>query len=396
MKNRKRTLALLLSLVLLVSLCACRDGQADSSGSPDPDASQDPGAVPSIEVDLSKSALEFAAGLSPSRVLLTVNGEDVPADLVCYMVDQACSQQQQYLSYYYGLSLADVPEIAGSLLEQGVDWTVYYTTVRQKAAALGCLLTDSQTAELQEALDDPNVKQQAPMWDLSDQSLRFVLEIEFGFYFENLLETVPVPTEEELDNYVYQTKHILLKTVDTSGTPTLTESGEYAYPSLDEETVAAQRALAEDILARLRAAEGEERLELFDELMEEYSEDGRDAEGHIDTTGYEAVLGDMVKGYEEGSLALDFGEVSDIVESSFGYHIILRQKVEFREATAGEYAEEYRTYLLAQEVEEWVDGAEVVRADALSGLNALELYTRLTAYQNALHNQQTAGENGAG
>lgn len=391
MENRKRMPALLLSLVLVVSLCACVGEQADSSGSPDPSA------APTIEVDLSKSALEFAAGLSPTDILLTVNGEDIPADLVCYMVDQACSQQQQYLNtYYYGLSLTDVPEIADGLLEQGVDWSVYYTTVRQKAAALGCLLTDSQTAELQEALDDPNVKKQAPMWDLSDLSLRFVLEIEFGFYFVNLLETIPTPTEEELDNYVYQTKHILLKTVDISGTPTLTEDGEYVYPSLDEETVAAQRALAEDILTQLRAVEGEERLELFDELMEQYSEDGRDNAGHIDTAGYEAVLGDMVKGYEEGSLALDFGEVSDIVESSFGYHIILRQKVEFRKATAEEYAEKYRTYLLAQEVENWVDSAEVVRADALASLDALELYTRLTAYQSALHNQQAAGEGGAG
>lgn len=390
MKNRKRTPALLLSLALLVSLCACADEQADGSASPDPSA------APTIEVDLSKSALEFAAGLSPDQVLLTVNGEDIPADLVCYMVAQACSQQQQYLNHYYGVSLTDVPEAAGDLLEQGVDWTVYYAAVRQKAEELGCLLRDSQTAELQEALDDPAVKQQAPMWDLSDQSLRFVLEVESGFYFANLLETIPVPTEDELDNYVYQTKHILLKTVDPSGTPTLTEDGEYAYPSLDEETVAEKRALAEDILAQLRAVEGEELLELFDELMEEYSEDGRDSEGHIDTAGYEAVLGDMVKGYEEGSLALDFGEVSDIVESTFGYHIILRQKVEFRKATAEEYAEKYRTYLLAQEVEKWVDSAEVVRADALSGLNAVEFYTRLAAYQNALHERQAARESSAG
>ena len=380
MEKRKRMLALLLSLVFAVSLCACADEQAES-----PDAS------PTIEVDLSKNALEFAAGLSPDDVLLTVNGEEIPADLVCYMLDQACSQQQDTLMYYYGLSLTDVPEIAADLLEQGVDWAVYYTVVRQKAAELDCSLEESQTAEVREAMDNPNVQKQALGWALTDLTLQFILETELGFYFENLLETIPVPTEEELNNYVYQTKHILLKTVDTSGTPTLTESGEYAYPPLDEETVAEKRALAEDILARLRAAEGEEQLKLFDELMEEYSEDGRDKDGHISTAGYEATLGNMVKGYEEGSLALGFGEISDIVESSFGYHIILRQEVEFRSAAAEEYAEEYRDYLLGQKIDEWVSGAQVTRSDTLTGLDVLDLYTRLTAYQNALMAQDEAG-----
>ena len=389
MKKRKRMLALLLSLVLAMSLCACTDEQTDSSGSPDPDAS------PTIEVDLSKRALEFAAGLSPNDILLTVNGEEVPADLVCYMLDQASSQQEYTLMYHYGLSLTDVPDAAAGLLDQGVDWSVYYTVIRQKAVELGCLLTDGQTAEIKEAMDNPSVKQQALMWDLTDPTLKLILEVELDCYLDNLLETVPVPTEEELNNYVYQTKHILLKTVDTSGTPTLTEDGEYAYPALDEETVAEKRALAEDILTRLRAVEGEEQLELFDELMEEYSEDGRDSEGHISTAGYEAVLGKMVAGYEQGALALDFGEISGIVESTFGYHIILRQEVEFRTAAAEEYMEDYRAYLLEQKMAEWVRSAEVVRADALTGLDVLDFYTRLTAYQNALQNQ-TDGENGAG
>ena len=383
-------LALLLSLVLAVSLCACADDWADSSGSPDPNASPD--ASPAIEVDLSKRPLEFAAGLSPAGILLTVNGEEVPADLVCYMLDQACSQQEYTLMYQYGLSLTDVPDAAAGLLDQGVDWSVYYTVIRQKAVELGCLLTDGQTAEIKDAMDNPSVKQQALMWDLTDPTLRLILEVELDCYFDNLLETVPVPTEEELNNYVYQTKHILLKTVDTSGTPTLTEDGGYTYPALDEETVAEKRTLAEDILARLRAVEGEEQLKLFDELMEEYSEDGRDSQGHISTAGYEAVLGKMVTGYEQGALALDFGEISGIVESTFGYHIILRQEVEFRTAAAEEYMEDYRAYLLEQKIEEWASSAEVVRADALTGLDVLDFYTRLTAYQNALIKQYETAE----
>ena len=36
----------------------------------------------------------------------------------------------------------------------------------------------------------------------------------------------------------------------------------------------------------------------------------------------------MVPAFEETALSLEFGEISDVVESSYGYHIILRGEVE--------------------------------------------------------------------
>ena len=379
MKTWKRVFALLLSLVMAVSLCACAIDADPTGGTAEPgpssSASPDPGAAPSIEVDLTQGALKFAAGLSPADVLLTVDGEEIRADLFCYLLDQACDQFQQYLYYYYGLSLEDLPDTAGDLLDQGVNWTVYYTVLRRKAVELGCLLTDSQTAEINETAEDLNVKDQALMWELSDQSLRSILELESGFYYENLLDTVPTPGEDQLNGYVYQVRHILLKTIDDQNQP------------LSDEEIAAQRALAEDILSQLRAAEGEERSRLFDELMAQYSEDGRDENGDLYAPeGYTAVPGDMVTEFEEASLALPIGGLSDIVESFYGYHIILRDEVE----DYSEYIDGCRAYLLDQEINALVDAAQVVRADALSGLNAVEFYTRLTAYQYALSARQTA------
>ena len=62
---------------------------AEASGEPEVSASA------AIEADLSKSALEFSAGLSPNDVLLTVNGEDVRADVFCYLLGNACAPCQQ-------------------------------------------------------------------------------------------------------------------------------------------------------------------------------------------------------------------------------------------------------------------------------------------------------------
>ena len=170
MKNRKRLPALLLSLAMAVSLCACgADGDPDPAASGaygsnsgasqapgasqnpaasrDPGASQDPGAVPDLEVDLTQDAVAFSAGLSAADALLTVNGEDIPADLFLYWLFWDC-YYFEYSYYYYGVTVAD---FAGPLLEDAVRTAMFYAVLRQRAAELGCLPTDAQ---IQEAKDE--------------------------------------------------------------------------------------------------------------------------------------------------------------------------------------------------------------------------------------------------
>lgn len=84
---------------------------------------------------------------------------------------------------------------------------------------------------------------------------------------------------------------------------------------LSEEKIAEKRALAEDVLSRINAGED------FDELMKEYCEDPG-VEGAPD--GYVFAQGQMVEEFETAAFALQVNQVSDIVESSFGYHIIKR------------------------------------------------------------------------
>ncbi len=72
-------------------------------------------------------------------------------------------------------------------------------------------------------------------------------------------------------------------------------------------------ALAEDIKARLD--DGED----FEELRAEYNNDpGQPDEGYYFTTG------EMVVEFEEAAFALEENAISDIVETSYGYHIIRR------------------------------------------------------------------------
>ena len=75
------------------------------------------------------------------------------------------------------------------------------------------------------------------------------------------------------------------------------------------------RATAEQVLAEVKKSPGS-----FGELAKKYSQDGGSAAAGGDLDYF--ARGAMVKPFEDAAFALKAGEVSGIVESDFGYHII--------------------------------------------------------------------------
>ena len=375
---KHRLLALLLAAGLTLSLCACGDPAADSSTDPSASPSADASAAPSdeIQVDLTQALLPFAAGMEADDTALTVNGQAVPADLFLYWLALNCASFEQY-AMYYGMTVADY---ADQLLQDSVTMTAYYVLLEQRALEEGCPLTDEQLAQIQEDLTangQETYDNQKTLFGLTDETMEFIFSV--TQYYDNLLNALTAaPTQDELNNYVYQAKHILLLTVDMEGTPTLQEDGTYAYPSLDEATIAEKRALADDLLAQLRASD--DPAALFDELMNEYSED-TGLESNPD--GYTATQGQMVPEFEETALALDFGEISDVVESSYGYHIILRGEVEDLDS----YSDQYRQEQLEPQIDQWLEESQVTPAEAVENLDVADFYAKYTAWQAAMAEQ---------
>jgi peptidyl-prolyl cis-trans isomerase D len=83
--------------------------------------------------------------------------------------------------------------------------------------------------------------------------------------------------------------------------------------------LADKRQQAEEILARTRAGED------FAELAKKHSRDGSAASGG-DLGFFER--GQMVRPFEEAAFRLAAGEISGVVETSFGYHLIKMEQIE--------------------------------------------------------------------
>lgn len=111
-------------------------------------------------------------------------------------------------------------------------------------------------------------------------------------------------------------KHILLLTVDNA-------TGE----ALADDVIAEKKSQADALYAQLAAvADDRDALTaLFDQLMQENSED-TGLQNFPD--GYIFGPGEMVPVFEETTMSLDEYGLSEPVESSYGYHIILRLPVD--------------------------------------------------------------------
>lgn len=384
---KKRILALLLALAMGLSLMACSAPAAENpSPSPSADPSDTPtaGTTPAIDADLTQDVLTFSVGdLANGDPLLTVNGKPVANSLMLYWLFYCCSYYESQL-FYYGLPL---DPYADAIVNEAYNLATYYTVMAQKAEELGCILTDEQLKALKTDMgvgsDDHELRK--ALYGLSDEDLMLIYSL--SDFYENLSDVVvSTPTEEDLNNYVYQVKHILIATAASAadGAVTLNTGSTVEYDGTVEEYNAEALARAEAILAEIRAAEDTE--SAFDALMHEHSEDGRDADGNLGAPdGYTATPGKMVPEFEETAFAIAVGEVSEPVKSSYGYHIILRGEVEDLDS----YAEDWAVAQMDDQISRWTAEAEVVKSDSITAANVIEFYQRFAAWQTAYAAQQT-------
>ena len=111
--------------------------------------------------------------------------------------------------------------------------------------------------------------------------------------------------------------------------------------------------------------------------MKEYSEDGGLA---TNPDGYIFNAEDsLVGGFREATLELSVGEISDVVETDYGFHIMLRLPID---------PADYRSSVISQGMKErcrqWQEEKGVEKTAAYDQIDPADFWTKLTSLQSTV------------
>ncbi len=411
MKITKRIACAALAGLLALSMAACKSAGEGGSGpaptptptqeatpTPETQATSTPGADPSaqptepVTADLveTEDAVQKVLGFSRDTAVMTVDGVPVTAEnyLYClgYATEMVCSSLYEDMSQVDWTAEVEGVPLTNYITDSAVETATFYAVIRAKAAENGVAITEEEQASLDNYIINvitgiggkEMYAQQLGILGISDQGFRALNEVSILYDdLEKKLFGSAEPTDEELADFAEKAvdalmaKHILIKTVDDNRQPLPAEEREKATE------------LAKDLLAQLRASD--DPLTLFDELMNEYSEDGRTADGKLAAPdGYLFTANQMVAEFEQATRDLEYYEISDLVESPYGYHIILRLPPVNDEVRVA-----WVSNAMNDQVSEWVHAAEVETTEEFAQMDPKSCYEKMDAYRAELLPEET-------
>ena len=251
-----------------------------------------------------------------NKTVVTVDGVQVPADEYSYYVGYMVDSYAAYYGYYY---FAD-DETFSYILSYVNDVLKQHYVAYNWALEEGCDLTEEELTEIDNEIEE--IKASFESEEAFEEALKSS-HLTVDLYRRMMIsdkvitkfsETVYVdtngkyaPADEDVERLgeehgILSAKHILLQ---------------YSEDVEENEAILAK---ANELLEQIQNGAD------FDELMLEYSEDPG---SQSDPQGYTFVEGEMVDEFFEATKALKVGEVSGIVESDYGYHIIKRVEPDF-------------------------------------------------------------------
>lgn len=304
------------------------------------------------------------AGIARDTPLLTVDGAQVPAEEVLYWVSSYADQYAAWGMTDLTADMGNGQTLGQYYLDSAVETATLYQLMENKAEELKLGWTKDNQTSYDEQLQTmkESLAQQAGL-DIETQSAQVDTEL------VRLISYMGLSQEGffHINQASFLYNNLMNGLFGTEGTDA---------PDADKLEEAAAQAQAQELYDQLLSAE--DPMTLFDQLMTEYTDDV-DSSGNVNggTDGYTFGPGEMVDEFYNGAKALGEGEISEPIQSQYGYHIILRLSAD-NQAGYDKYAQ----VKMQDQIDQWMDEAQVERAEELDSLDLQAYYDGLTTLRS--------------
>jgi len=365
----KRMVSILLILAMMVTgLAACAKDSENGGGDKD-SAQGESGAQESVSATVADFGTE-PQKVNPDEIVLTAGDYEMPASELFYYYYSA----KKTFEMYYGMTdwsqqVYDGYSYGDYLKSQVESQALNIAYLMGKAGELGIELTEEEktkAAEEVKTVAESLTEEEKSTYGFNEENLGKVNEhmLIANKVVEKLQQDAQAAlTEEEKANCKYRKiQHILISTeMEKASGETTGGEGESAQSEETEDTAAeaeykaSQKKLAEEVLEKAKAGED------FETLANEYTADSG-VSYSINAQGQTPEGATMVTEFAEAANALKEGEISGLVETQFGYHIIKCVTENDEEASA--QAEENMAYTNISNVySQWLQSTEYTFSD---------------------------------
>ncbi len=282
------------------------------------------------------------ANRGDSEVVATAGDETVTAGELRYAIAvvkaQSVGQLQGADVEEFWNTSKDGKDAETYIREKGLELILDLAVEAQAAKNAGINVTSDEVDEYLKT-NQSAIDQAKESYGVDEAIVREILrkQMFYSKYVERVLMNLPEFTPDDAtleklfsENFL-KAQHILKMNVnETTGEP------------LPQAEADAKRAELEALLQQARNGAD------FQALMEANSEDPGSKES---PEGYVFAEGEMVPEFYEGTLAIEPNQISDIVETSYGYHIIKRLPLDMEKDLQENYAKVQNLFYQQAELE---------------------------------------------
>ncbi len=405
--NIKRIIALMLAVVLMAALFTGCNKTVDEVIDNTENSGENGETTDTAENGEAASASSRDYGLArmtypADELVMTIGDEEISWDeffnWICYSVTN--------YEYTYGgiTDFSAEATLGGTIKDTVLNDAKYYLTlyreIERHAAEMGIDYPEDIDETVQSELDSTLEYYEGDAVKLGEyinstfgsrENCEYIMRIDslYDAIFKELYgEDGANLTDEQIEagtEGMLMAKHILIKTVNDDNS------------ALSDEEKAAALEKIQGIKDQLDNYDGDDLEGYFDELMQEYSEDPG---SQSSPDGYLFQEGDMVTEFYEGTKNIEIGEISDIIETSYGYHIIMRLPINL-ESTPSSYSRYGYTYsmryiiasqLFRSTFQSWVEEADVETTEFYDTIDLIKVFPAIEVAEQETDVEEPAVE----